>query len=117
MADEKNAMEELARAAFYVTDAMRGVLGEWEIEDSDWSPATSRTAYEELQRNLKLLKEAGWKDRPKLSERAPYSQNIRVGCFYKTVRGVGKRWITLTVASRFGLIAKFKVHKDKPWQD
>ena len=117
MSDTENEMETLARAAFYVQDAMRGVLGEWEIEDASWSPETSRTAYEELQHCLKRLKEDGWKDRPDLSERAPYSHNIRVGCFYKKVPGVGRRWITLTVAARFGLVAKFKVWKGVPWKD
>ena len=113
---EKNAMEELAKASFYVTDAVKGLVGEWKIEDTDWTVESSRRLYTEMAENLQLLKEAGFKDRPSIAERAPFTHNIRCGCFYKRFPD-GPRWITLRVAERFGFDAKFEVHTKMPWSD
>lgn len=112
---EKNEMEVLAEASFYVTDAVKGRLGKWKVDDVEWTPESARRAYTELGECLRALSEAGFKDRPKIAERAPYTHNIRCGCFYKKFPDKKKRWVTLRVAERFGLDAEFEVHDSEPW--
>jgi hypothetical protein len=112
---EKNEMETLAEAAFWVTDAVKGRLGKWKVDQTEWTVESARSAYTELVECLATLKEAGFKDKPKVAERAPYTHNIRVGCFFKKIPDVGKRWVTLRVAERFGLDAEFEVHEEEPW--
>lgn len=110
-----NAMEELAKASFFVTDAAKGLLGTWKVEEEGWGEGDRTRALEEFYFCLRTLKEAGFKDAKKVADRAPFTANIRVGAFYKKFEGDKRRWVTVIVGDRFGFDATFEVHDKAPW--
>ncbi len=112
---EKNEMQVLAEASFYVTDAAKGLVGKWDVEEDGWGQGDEARAIAEFYDCLRILKEAGFVDKPKIAERAPFTHNIRTGCFYKEFPE-GKRWIAVTLATRFGFSSSFEVCTSEPWK-
>lgn len=112
---EKNEMQVIAALSFWVTDAVAGRLGEWSIEERGWGEGDSARATEEVYFCLRSLKEAGFTDDSKTAERAPYTPNIKVGCYRKRFKDLGMRYVTIVYSDRFGLKADFKVYDYQPW--
>lgn len=111
-----NEMQEIARAAFYVTDAMRGVLGEFKIEEDGWAAGEGPRAYAEVQDCLLRLRNDGWVFDEKLGMNAPYTANIRRCVLKKKFpKPIGKRWVTVILAERFGVDCTFTVVAREPW--
>ena len=105
---EQNEMEILARAAYYTSDLVRGVEGEFEIAEEGWGQGGYQAALDEVHSVQRALVAAGWRRDKAKEERAPYSHNIEVACYRKQFKpGQKNRWVYVTVATRFGLVAKF----------
>ena len=115
MNQQKNEMETLAEAAFYVQDVVKGRIGKFKVEEEGWGQGGAAKAYGEIAFVLKTLKDAGFKDRAALALEAPYTGNIRRGVYYKRFPGNEKRWVVLILAERFGVDATFEVMDTKPW--
>lgn len=115
MADEKNGMETLAEAAFYITDVVAGRVGKFKIQEQGWGEGDAPRAYQEIADCLGALKDAGFKDKPDLALMAPYTHNIKRGVYYKKFPDGSKRYVVLILAERFGVDARFEVHTKKPW--
>lgn len=114
---EENEIVTLAKAAFWVTDAVKGIIGTWTVEENGWGTGDLPRAMEEFRLCMRTLREAGFKDKPKIAERAPYTHNVSVGCFFKKIEDVGDRWVTVRLTTRFGLNAEFEVHEKEPWSN
>jgi len=113
---QKNAMETLAEAAFYSPELARGLEGEFEIEEDGWGQGGFKAALEEVHSVQRTLVESGWRRSKKEERLAPYSHNIEVAVYRKQLKpGKPSQWIVVTVATRFGLVAKFKGMNRKPW--
>jgi hypothetical protein len=115
MPSDKNAMEVLAAAAYYIPEMVRGVVGSFKIDEEGWGEGDGPRAMAEIGKALAALKEAGFKDVPKVAARAPYTSNIRCGAFFKKFPGDKRRWVTLVLAERFGVDATFEVVDKAPW--
>jgi len=104
-----SAMEVLARASYYVPELVRGKPGEFEISEDGWGQGGYQAALAELHNVQRALIEAGWRRDKEKEQHAPYSHNIEVACYRKQFK-VGKpsKWVYVTVATRFGLTAKFQ---------
>lgn len=111
----KNEMQVLAEVSFFATDAAKGLVGKWDVEEDGWGQGDLARAVEEFQDCLRILKEAGFVDKPKIAQRAPFTANIQTGCFYKKFPGLGERWIAVTLATRFGFSSSFEVCTTEPW--
>jgi len=111
----KNAMEELATAAYYIPELVKGLPGSFVIEQDELTNESANEALADVKQVLAALKEAGWKDAKKLVEVAPFSHNVMVGCFRKRInKDRSYTYITLVLTSRFGILAQFRCQKSKP---
>ena len=114
---EQNELEVLAMAALDIPELARGVIGEVAITGG-WGQdeQTAQEALDEIHRAQVTLVEAGWR-RDKGKERlAPFSHNIEVAAYRKQFTpGQESRWVTVTIAVRFGIHARFTGGKDCPW--
>jgi hypothetical protein len=111
-----NALETLARESIHAGDLARGVVGEFEILGGWDTSLSNQDALQEVHDSQRKLVEAGWR-RDKAAERlAPFSHNIEVAAYRKQFKpGQPSRWVVVTVATRFGLTAKFKGTKELDW--
>jgi hypothetical protein len=112
-----NDLEVLARAAIDVPDLARGVEGEVEMEmEGMFGQEDFRRVLNEIRDGQRTLVAAGWRRDAEKEELAPYSHNIEVACYRKQFTpGRRSRWVYVTVATRFGLVAKFHGVKELPW--
>lgn len=110
--EEKNAMEVIAEAAYYIPELVQGMEGTFEI-DGMYTPKESVAEIHEVQL---ALAQAGWRRDKEREQYAPFSHNIEVACYRKQLkRGQRSRWVYITIATRFGLIAKFYGGQKLPW--
>lgn len=114
---ETNELEVLARAALYIPELARGVEGEVEITGGWGSGEQSgQEAVKEAHEAQITLFAAGWRRDKRKERRAPYTHNIEVACYRRQFKpGEKSRWIYVTVAIRFGLVATFHGVKELPW--
>ena len=113
---EKNAMEVIAEAAYYIPELIRGMEGSFEISQEDWNTGFSEKLAE-VHEAQRALVQAGWRRDKRKEELAPLSHNFEVACYRKQLkRGQRSRWVYVTVATRFGLVAKFYGGNESlPW--
>jgi hypothetical protein len=99
----------LATASIYIDDLVAGVEGEFEITGGWGSDEQTFTdALAEVHKAQGTLVANGWRRNKEKEKKAPYSHNIEVACYSKQLKpGQKSRWIYVTVATRFGLHAKF----------
>lgn len=113
---EPNEMVELAKAAFYITDIAKGLLGEFKIEEEGWGSGDGPRAYQEVKDCLACLDMDGWSRDDKVAMAAPYTANIRRAVLKKKFPApIGMRWVTVTLAERFGVDCTFTALDHKPW--
>lgn len=106
-----NEMQEIARAAFYVTDIARGCLGEFKIEGDD-----ARKCYQEVYHCLAALDGDGWKRDEECAMRAPYTDKIKRTVLKKKFPApIGKRWVTVVLAEFLGIDCTFTALDREPW--
>jgi hypothetical protein len=110
----QNELEELAKAAFYITDMARGCIGAFKIEEDGWGAGDAPRCAQEIRHCLAYLTDEGWTRDDKLAYLAPYTANIKRAVYWKKFEGE-KRWITITFADRFGILCEFTSHAKKPW--
>jgi len=103
-----NEKETLAQAAYYIPEMVRGVEGKFEIEEDGWGQGNAQAAVEEIHSVQRALTKAGWRRNKAKEKLAPYSHNIEVACYTKQFKpGQKNRWVYITIATRFGVVAKF----------
>lgn len=113
---ELNAMEELARASYYIQDALRGCPGEFKVEEEGWNEGDRPRAIQELHKCQIAFANGGWKRKPIPERFAPYNlHNVEVCCYYKQFEDERERWATIVITTRFGVDATIQVHDYQPW--
>lgn len=111
-----NEMEEVAKAAFYITEIARGCIGSFKIEEEGWGQGDAKRAYDEVMSCLETLDRDGWKRDNALAMSAPYTANIKRAVLVKKFPApIGKRWVTVTLAIRFGVDSEFTSLDKAPW--
>lgn len=114
---QANEMEELARAAFYIQDIAKGAIGSFKIEEEGWGQGDGPRAYQDIKDCLALLDMDGWKRDNEVALMAPYTANIRRAVLKKKFpKPIGWRWVTVTLAERFGVDCTFTSLDEQPWK-
>lgn len=111
-----NELEELALAAIYADDLAIGVEGEFEITGGCPGEQTFEEAVAEVHRCQTVLLLHGWRRDKEQEQFAPYSHNIERAVYRRQFKpGQPSCWVVVTLATRFGLLAKFQGAKECPW--
>lgn len=111
-----NELEDLARAAIYADDLAIGVEGEFEVVGGAVGEQPFWEALLEVHRCQAVLVLHGWRRDKDEEARAPYSHNIERAVYRKQFEPEQpSRWVVVTLATRFGLLATFRGSKECPW--